>query len=171
SPTHGDRVAIRLLDVLREPRGSVSLLSIFGRPLPARCVRIGKARELVTLGDGSALVLRGSHILARRDGLSPLADVRWDPGALSSAEADLSGSYALYAAEIVAKLEQGAKLTVRPIHGDDGAALTVLIRETRPRVELLVTTKSLLPIAAHYRSRRIDATAHFVSRSAKGAGC
>lgn len=170
-PTRGDRIAIRLLEVLQERRGSGSVLSISGKHLPARCVRIGKTRELVTLGDGTALVLRGSHILARRDPSSPLADIRLDPGVLSAAEADLSGSYALYAAEIVAQLEQGAKLTMRRSHGAEGEAITIALREQRPRVELIVAPKSLRPIAAHYRSRRIDATAHFATQAAKGEGC
>jgi hypothetical protein len=168
SPTRSDRIAVRLLDVLQEQRGGGSMLTIAGRRLPARCVQIGKARELVTLSDGTALVLHGSHILARRAASSPLADIRIDPALLSSAEADLSGSYALYAAEIVAQLEQGAKLTA---DGDDGGPITIALREERPRVELIVAPKSIRPMAAHYRSRRIDATAHFVSRAARGAGC
>jgi hypothetical protein len=131
-------------------------------------VRIGKARELVTLSDGTELVLRGSHILARRAPSSPLADIRLDPGTLSSAEADLAGSYALYSAEIVAQLEQGAKLTA---DGDDGGMITIALREERPRVELIVAPKTLRPIAAHYRSSRIDATAHFVAQAASGEGC
>jgi hypothetical protein len=167
-PTRSDRIALRLLEVLQEQRGSGSILTIAGRRLPARCVQIGKARELVTLSDGTALVLHGSHILARRAASSPLADIRLDPGALSSAEADLAGSYALYAAEIVAQLEQGAKLTA---HGDDGGTITIALREERPRVELIVAPKTLRPIAAHYRSRRIDATAHFVTQASRGAGC
>jgi hypothetical protein len=170
-PTQGDRLAIRLLDVLRERRGNGSVLTLAGQRLHVRCAPIGRRGQLVTMGDGTSFVLQGSHVVGRREASSPLADMQIGVGALTAAEADLAGSYALYAAEVVAQLEQGAKFDSARFGRPSDHAVAIALREREPRVELVVAEHSLRPLAATFRSWRIQAVARFVPSTGKGAGC
>lgn len=172
-PTRGDSLAVRLLDVLRHPRGSGSLISIAEQRLQARCVRIGRFREHVTLDDGTTFVLRKSHVVARTEPPSPLAAIRVHRRhALAAAEAVLAGSYELYYAEVLAQLQRGVRITARAASVDGRSAFLITLREKPPYVELLVSRKSFRPIAVHFWSAHgLDARAHILSSGKASSGC
>jgi hypothetical protein len=169
-PTRGDSLAVRLLGVLRERRGSGSVISIGNARLRAQCFRI-RSREHVTLDDGTSFVLNGSHVLARREPTSRLAAVSVRHGPIASAEADLSGSYALYSAEVIGQLERGARITARRARFGGEAAFLIALRDRPPHVDLLVSERSLQPLAVHFWSARLDARGVIISTRRGRRGC
>jgi hypothetical protein len=170
-PTRGDSLAVNLLDVLRQRRGSGSVMSIDGARVRARCTRIGRFRERVTLADGTVFVLRNSHVVARTERATPLAAVRVRRHALVAAEADLAGSYALYSAEVLAQLQRGIRISARHAIVDGKRAFSIALREKPPYVNLLVSRPSLQPLAVEFRSAEIDAHARIVSSGKARFGC
>jgi hypothetical protein len=152
-PTHADRVGVGVLRVLETHRGGGSRMHIGGRSLVARCRDLAGGRSLISLSDGTRFVLRGARV--RRWRASPLASDVTAPGVLRAAEADLAGSYRLYAHELTAQLERGERVGV----ARDGEAYALALDSSLPRAELVVNRETLRPVGARFRSRTLTAHA------------
>lgn len=159
-PTHGDRTAVRLLRLLETTHGADSQMSVAGRTLAAHCVKISPRRNRVTLSDGSSFVLAGSHIHAWREPSRLLAATVTEP-LLRAAEADLAGSYALYAQELTAELGKGNHVLGRATTFAGRATYEMRLSARRPRAALLVDRKTLRPVGAVFESSRLKGRAVF----------
>ena len=166
-PTRGDRTGVRLLDVLETKRGEGSVISIAGRSLVARCEQLTARHNLVWLSDGSALVLAGSHVqesmpptvTARGTASRELASTRAASPLLRAAEADLAGSYAVYATELTIQLERGSRVIRKETFHQGRPAYEVELGRELPRAGLIVDRETLQPLAATFESSSLDGRA------------
>jgi hypothetical protein len=149
--TTTDRLAADALRVLDATRGAGAIITVEGRRLVAACRSTKTGTGIVSLDDGSRLVLARTHVTRvqtsrERELLEP------EPADFAAAAADLSGSHDLYSRELTAALLAG-KVTVRVTRfaGRDGYALR--LGDGEPLVELLVDRETLRPFAARYVSR------------------
>lgn len=168
-PTRADRVGVGVLRVLQTHRGAGSRMRIDGTSLVSHCRQLSGGRTLVFVSNGTAFVIRGDHVHAWLKQRSGLAAVRRARGLLQAAEADMSGSYRLYAHELTAQLESGAHVRVI----DGGSRYELVLASGSPRAELLVDRRTLRPVAATFDSHRLSGRATFITlREARlHAGC
>jgi len=157
APTHGDRVAVRVLDRLQSTRGRGGVMQIGGLTERVSCERLRGGRHLVDLDDGTRLVLSGTHArrLGERMRGRVLASVTRLPS-LTSAEADLSGSHALYATQLASQLAHGRTILVGSTVVRGRPAYRLRLTHARPLLELLVARGSLTPLVAVYRSATVS---------------
>jgi hypothetical protein len=166
-PTRGDRTGVRLLDVLETHRGVGSTIAVAGRSIVARCERLSRRRSLVSFSDGSALVLAGSHIraakparrTAQRSATRDLANRHVDSPLLRVAQADLAGSYKLYATELRIQLERGSRIIREETTYNGIPAYQVELGSALPRASLIVDRETLQPLAATFESAALDGNA------------
>jgi hypothetical protein len=157
APSRGDRIAVRVLARLQVTRGRGATLEVEGKTQRLTCRRLGGGRHLLALGDGTQLVLAGTHVHETREPLRlrMLASLRRDP-ALTAAEADLSGSHALYATQLAGQLAHGRAALVGSTVVGGRPAYRLRLTRGRPQLELLVSRRSLTPLVAVYRSAAVD---------------
>lgn len=156
-PTQDDRIAVRLLQYLEDMRGRGSRISIGGQTLLARCTSLAPRRKLITLSDGTRLVLSGARIRSWRSTRSLLATAQPYAGLVRAAVADLAGSYALYATELSRPLSYGHDIVAEEVPGSSRTYRIVLAR--RPSVELTIDRASMRPLSVRFRSARVSASA------------
>jgi hypothetical protein len=168
-PNRADRVGVGVLRVLESHRGGGSRMRIGGALLISHCRQLSGGRTLVSVSNGTAFVIRGDRIHAWLKHRASLASLRREPGLLHAAEADMSGSYRLYAHELTAQLESGEHVRVV----DSGAVYELVLASGSPRAELLVNRRTLRPVAATFASRRLSGRATLIRlRTARlHAGC
>jgi hypothetical protein len=153
-PTRGERLGVRALGALQQRHGVGALMSIEGEPLVAGCRRLPPWRHLVTISDGSRLVLSSTRVERADEGGRMLADARSPRAAqVISAEADLAGSFALYAKELIGRLQHGRPVVVGAGRFLGQPVYRLRLGRDRPRVELLVSRRSFAPVAARYTGR------------------
>jgi hypothetical protein len=157
-PTRGDRVGVKLLEFLHERGGSGSRIVIGGTTIAARCHTLSRRRNLVELSDGSSFVVSGSRIRAWQPPASDLAGAAQLPALVRVAEADLAGSYRLYAAELTSQLERGERVTEHLVTVDGRRVYEIALAHGRPRVTLIVDGRTLQPLAARFESAAIQAS-------------
>jgi hypothetical protein len=150
-PTASDRTGVRVLRFLETKRGAGSEISVGGKTLTARCIRVSRRGNLVSLSDGNRFMLVGSHIRAWRTPDRSLAAVESDP-LLHAAEADLAGSYSLYIDELTAELENGHRVLGGATLFGGRPAYAVHLSADRPRATLFVDRGTLAPLGASFES-------------------
>jgi len=152
-PTRGDRVGVRLLELLhqRGGRGGISLTS--------RCRQLPQRRSLVELSDGNTFVVSGSHVRAWHAPATELAGMAQRPALVRAAEADLAGSYQLYASELTSQLERGKRVTERVVTVGGRRVYEIALARERPRVVLVVDSRTLRPLEARFDSAALEASA------------
>jgi hypothetical protein len=149
--------------VLREERGQGAVMLIDGVRYSASCRDDGRTR-VVTIDGRERLRIHGTRVFpvgrqATRMPASP-ADARTRE--LPAAKADLAGNYALYAAVLLRRM-RWSPVRVRPdLYGTRPIYRVEL--DDRPRVELFVDRRTLQPLAARYRSQRIDGASRLLAR-------
>lgn len=153
-PTRSDRIAVAVLHVLETHRGLGSTFTIGGRSFVAQCRRLPGRRSLVRLSDGTQFVVHGVHVWPRGSA-SQLASARRTHRLLQAAEADLFGSYRLYAQELVLQLQSGSRVET----GGARNAYTLILDQAKPRAVLLVDRATLQPIAVRFSSRSVSGRA------------
>lgn len=153
APTTADRVAVKVLRDLSSTRGRGGVLELNGETQTVSCRRLPGGRHLIALGDGTRLVLSGTHarVAAAPVRLRMLASVL-RRRSLVSAEADLSGSHALYATQLAAQLNHGRSAVRGSTVVGGTRVYRVRLTQGRPVLELLVSRQSLVPLVALYRS-------------------
>jgi hypothetical protein len=168
-PTRADRVGINVLRVLQSHRGAGSRMRIGGALLISHCRQLSGGRTLVSVSNGTALVIRGDRVHTWLKHRVSLASLRREPGLLRAAEADMSGSYRLYAHELTAQLESGEHVRVI----DGGALYELVLASGSPRAELLVNRRTFRPVGATFASRRLSGRATLIRLPTVGlhAGC
>jgi hypothetical protein len=171
-----NQLGLRELQVLRHSRDAGAVLDVGGRRLLASCRRF-RGRDLVTLSDGTQLVMVGVHVfpgssapVANLAGLQELLAVhRGDP--LIAVRADLVGSHALWIRELTSRIELGG-LAVHPVLFDGRRAEELVLTPRRPFLALIVERSTLRPLGAIYDSRSTDASSRIVdSHLGFGPGC
>lgn len=158
APSAGDRVAVRVLDRLQSTRGRGGAMEIAGTTAQVRCRRLGGGRHLVTVGEGTRLLLSGTRVreVAQSSRLRLLASAQRQSPELTSAEADLSGSHELYAIQLAGQLSHGRTVVVGSTVVRGTPAYRLRLTRAQPSLELLVARRSLKPLVAVYRSASLS---------------
>lgn len=166
SPSAADRVAVRVLDRLDSTHGRGGQMVLAGRRIGVSCRRLRDARHLISLSDGTKLILAGTHVRVRLAESSPrmLAAVT-HPSEMAAAEADLSGSHTLYVKQLTALLAHGHP-TVAPAMVRGEEAYRIRLTRDRPVVDLYVAQATLRPLEVAFRSSAL-AGVTWLSRSAR----
>jgi hypothetical protein len=168
APAH-DRLAARILGRVQQTPLRGAVLRLEGAKLHASCRRRGYT-GLVALDNGTRLAVRGTHVAVRPPsapiGERALAAERLvAPGGpeTPAALADLAGTRALYAKELIGRLATGAPV-VEGVSTFRGArAYVVRLGGDRPRVVLYVSVGSLRPLGARYESARLAGTSRLLA--------
>jgi hypothetical protein len=158
-PTRGDRVGVKLLQLLHDRGGRGSRITIGGMSLTARCRQLPQRRSLVKLSDGSTFVVSGSRIRAWHPAASDLAGLSQQPALVRAALVDLAGSYQLYASELISQLERGQRVTERALRVGGRRVYEIALASERPRVALIVDRRTLRPLEARFDSATLEASA------------
>ena len=158
-PTRGDRVGVRLLELLHQRGGRGSRMTIGGISLTSRCRQLPQRRSLVELSDGNTFVVSGSHVRAWHAPATELAGMAQRPALVRAAEADLAGSYQLYASELTSQLERGKRVTERVVTVGGRRVYEIALARERPRVVLVVDSRTLRPLEARFDSAALEASA------------
>ena len=158
-PTRGDRVGVRLLHFLQDRGGSGSRITIGDTSLTARCRGLPQRRSLVQLSDGNRFVVSGSRIRTWHVPGSELAGMSQQSALVRAAEADLAGSYQLYAAELTTQLARGKRVTERTVTVGGRRVYEIALAPERPRVLLIVDSETLQPLEARFDSGALKAFA------------
>lgn len=157
APSVGDRIGVRLLDRLDTTRGTGGVMQLAGVTRRVTCKRLPRYRHLVQLDDGTKLILSGTHVHevaepARERRLATIVDV---PG-LAAAEADLSGSYTLYATQLAVQLEHGREVLAGAARVNGREAYRIRLTRALPQADLLVDRETLQPLVATFRSAAVS---------------
>ncbi len=179
TPSASERMAVRILATLLRTRGVRADLTIDGRALGSTC-HAYLGRDLVEVSDGSRVVIVGVHAfrtlapagalvseVSRRRAL--FGHRATGSGRLVGVEAAIAGSHALWARILAVRLEQ-ADIHLRPTVFRGRPAYALLLGH-RPRLDLVVDRKTLLPVAAFYRSRSIVAASRLLASRHPVHGC
>lgn len=149
-PSSGDRVAARVIAVLDRTRGKRAEITFgSGEPIAVRCTGRRHAVSVVQTAAGE-IVASGVHVVVVRELAARVVEALKVPD-LAAAELDLAGSHAVYARELGFRLERES-MVVRHARYAGRAAYVIVLRPARPRVEIVVSARTLRPVAARYRS-------------------
>jgi hypothetical protein len=166
-PSSGDRIAARVVAVLEKTYGRRAEITFgSGEPIAVRCTRRHRAVSVVQTAAGE-IVASGVHIVMVRELAARVIEALKVPD-FAAAELDLAGSHAVYARELGSRLERKSMIVTRARYAGH-AAYVIVLRPARPRVEIVVSAKTLRPVAASYRSADLVATSK-LGREGKG-GC
>jgi len=157
-PSKADHVSLRLLGVLEQGRGHGATIRIGDERLKATCTVVGRG-NVIELSSGERLLLKGTQVHRlvgpRNASTRELASVR--ERELLAVKADLAGSYALYAQELLRRLRHVADPPLVTTVFSGVRAYRIVL-SAAPLVELTVTQKTLRPLAARYASAGVVAT-------------
>ena len=173
APREDERLALRVLQFLDEHRGSGAVMTLGDDVVTASCRKLPPWRSLVTLTDGSRLVLAGTRVGVPTPRGRSLESAQPVDGERRAAQADLAGSYGLYALELRSRLVHRRPMLAGTTRVGDTPTYVIRLGRDRPRVELLVHRTSLVPVAARYVSARLDGTSRLAAPvdGRGGRGC
>jgi hypothetical protein len=154
-PSSADDFALRVLLRLDHLRIHGSVIHLGGETVVARCTALHDHRELISLARGARIVVRETRVHLLREPRLTLAAVR---PSLFAAEADLAGPRLLYVHELIAR-EAARAAVVRRF----GSTYVVRLSGAGPQVSLVVSKRTLRPLAVEYRSRVLTAHATLVT--------
>ena len=154
-PSSADDFALRVLSRLEHLHIRGSVIHLRGGTIVARCTAMHGRRELISLARGARIIVSDTRVRL----LQPqrLTESAPQP-ALFAAEADLAGPRLLYLRELIAR-EAARTTVVRPAGRTD----IVRLSGPGPRVDLIVSSGTLRPLAVEYRSRLLTARATLVT--------
>ena len=160
APTPDERLAVRVVQRLQDTRSGGAVVHVGGERYVASCRRLSGSQTLVRLDDGTRLVVARTRVHdrttgGRTRGLSARRSPR--ERELLAVKAALAGIHRLYARSLRARLMRGDDVVVAAHAFRGERALRVPIGAERPAVELVVSERTLLPLAVTYRSRRVTA--------------
>src|SRR5262249_16892479 len=144
-PSSADDFALRVLLRLDRLRIAGSVIHLRGETVVARCTALHDRRELISLARGTRIVVRETRVHLRREPRVPLSAM---PPSLFAAEADLAGPRLLYIHELIAR-EAARAAGVRRF----GSTYVLRLSGAGPQVNLVVSKRTLRPVAVEYRSR------------------
>ena len=160
APTPDERLAVRVVERLQATRSGGAIVHVDGARYLATCRRLSGSQTLVELDDGTRLVVARTRVHDRstRKPTRALA-ARRSPREreLLAVKAALAGIHRLYALSLRARLMRGENVVVHSHAFRGEAAFRVPIGPERPVVELVVSERTLLPLAVTYRSQRVVA--------------
>jgi hypothetical protein len=168
-----DRLVADALRVLDVTRGAGAVITVDGRRLVATCKSPRVGTSVVSLDDGTRLLLWHTHVsrLGTGDERELLADEAAD---LPAAEANLAGSHDLYSRELTATLLAG-RVGVRETRLSSRLVYALQLGDGSPLVELFVDRANLRPVGARYVSRTSSGSSEFVPavplRRSRPTGC
>jgi hypothetical protein len=169
-PSASERLNARIVAVLDHTRSRGSVIAIGSRRLTAVCSRSLRGTVHVRLGDGTAIVAMGTHVLeTHRLGARRSLTARPAPD-LAAAELVLAGSHALYARELIGRLVRRSAAARETVF-DGRPAYAVRLRASRPSVELIVDRKTLHALGAVYRSQYVRGTSRLLPAHGRHEGC
>jgi hypothetical protein len=155
-PSSSDNFALRVLSHLDHLRIRGSVIHLRGETVVAHCTSLRGRRELISLARGAQIVVRETRVhLLREQRLTTLSAVQ---PSLFAAEADLAGPRLLYIHELIAR-EAARTAVVRKL----GGSYVVRLSGAGPQVSLVVSKRTLRPVAVEYRSRLLSAHATLVT--------
>ena len=160
APTPDERLAVRVVQRLQATRSGGAVVHLDGGRVVATCRRLSGSQTLVRLDDGTRLVVARTRVHDRSPGGATrgLAASRSPrERELLAVKAALAGIHRLYARSLRARLMRRADVIVHSHAFRGERALRVPIGAERPAVELVVSERTLLPLAVTYRSRRVSA--------------
>lgn len=166
--TASDRFAVGVLDRLDGSSGVGASVDVAGRSLDVACAPTGGRRSAISLGNGTQLVIAGTHVVRTRVGAARVV-LGTEPPDLMAAEADLAGSHDLYERELAGTIFAGPVI-LRPLRFDSRAAYAVRLGDGRPLVELIVDARTLRPLGARYQSESVAGTSRLLT-APKLVGC
>jgi hypothetical protein len=163
--SEGQRIATRALAQLDAWRSQGAIVTLGGRRIGATC-RAARRSALVTYTDGARVLVRGRRARALRPLDSTperlLATTRAADPELLSVRAVLGGSRSLYVAGLAVRLSVGGE----PLLGRtvvDGVPAYVLGLGRHQLVRLIVSQRTLLPLAVRYSSARLQGSARLLA--------
>jgi hypothetical protein len=179
----GEKLALKTLTRLETWRSYGAVVSFGSRTLDATCSGQG-LKTVLTYENGARVLVRGRnvHPLAPigPESTRLLADRALQPRVepdLLVAEAVLGGTRTLYMTGLAVALAKGRD----PFLGTtrfDGIRTNVFLLEEHPRVELLVSARTFMPLAVRYRSAHLRGSSLLVTdrsaarlAAAGSAGC
>jgi hypothetical protein len=154
-PSSADDFALRVLSQLDHLRIRGSVIHLRGETVVARCTSLRDRRELISLARGARIVVRETRVHLLREQRLTLSAVH---PTLLAAEADLAGPRLLYVHELIAR-EAARAAVVRGF----GSTYVVRLSGAGPQVSLVVSKRTLRPLAVDYRSRVLTAHATLVT--------
>lgn len=154
-PSSADDFALRLLLRLDHLRIQGSVIHLRGETVVARCTALHDRGELISLARGARLVVRETRVRLLGERRLTLSAVH---RMLFAAEADLAGPRLLYVHELIAR-ETARTAVVRGF----GRTYVVRLSGAGPQVSLVVSKRTLRPLAVDYRSRVLTAHATLIT--------
>ena len=175
-PSEDERLALRVLAELRSPSGTRGAeLRIGTARLVAHCRKVAPGRSVVTISDGTRLLVRGTRIKSFTGARSGRAltsrAASLERSELRSAQADLAGVRSLYAAQLRGRLLRGEDVYLGETTVAGVPAHRFRLGRDQPRLELLVGQGTLTPLAASYESRRLTGTSRLLPATGRGRAC
>ena len=164
--TEGQRIATRALVRLDAWRSQAAIVHLGGRTVGATCTAVGRG-ALVTYSDGTRVLVRGRRVHALRPLKSTqerlLATTTTADPEFVAAEAVLGGSRSLYVAGLAVRLSVGGEPLLGRSVVDGIPAYVLRLGRGRPIVQLLVSQRTLLPLAVRYSSARLHGSARLLA--------
>jgi hypothetical protein len=179
--SEGQRIAARALARLDTWRSQGAVVQLGARTVGATCTAVRKG-ALVTYSDGTRMLVRGRRVHALRPLEATqerlLATTTAADPEFVAAEAVLGGSRSLYVAGLAVRLSVGGEPLLGRSVVDGTPAYVLRLGRGRPTVQLLVSQRTLLPLAVRYSSARLHGTAQLLAAptgrrlaAVGGAGC
>src|SRR5262249_41920724 len=153
-PSSADDFALRLLLRLDHVRIQGSIIHLRGETVVARCTALHDRSELISLARGARLVVRETRVRLVGERRLTLPVVN---STLFAAGADLARPRVLCVDELIAR-EAARTAVVRRF----GGTYVVRLSGAGPQVSLVVSKRTLRPLAVDYRSRVLTAHATLI---------
>jgi len=155
-PSATDAIAVRILQKLETTRGARAHIRLGRRTFVSECRVLSRNRRGIFLDDGTRLFLHGSHFTVSSPSREWRTIARLESPEFPAAAADLGGSHFLYVVQLARSIVRGRHVVLGTIRFGGRETYRVRLSRGRPLVELLVDRMTLEPVAAHYRSARLE---------------
>ena len=168
-PSPEDVIGVKILRMLETTRGGGAVIRLGGRTLIAECRELSQSRRGIFLDDGTRIFLRGTRIILSRSPGGERTLTALQSPETPAAAADLGGSHFLYVAQLAGSIVRGRHAVRGTTWFEGHEVYRVRLGRERPLVELLVDRTTLDPVAAHYRSSRLEGWSRLYD-AARGRG-
>jgi hypothetical protein len=168
-PTADDRVGVRVLRVLETTRGGGAVVRLAGRTVRTSCERVSRRRSRIEISDGTTLLVDRTRVTLQSSSARGRQLAARHPE-LPVAAADLAGNYLLYRAQLTASVVRGRDVVNGTTTVLGRPAYRIRLGRPTPQVELLVDRETYRPLAATYRSQRLQGFARLLQAGGAG-GC